>query len=147
MIAAPLRSQLRIRAEGVDVETAFAVVSQVDRYPEFVPGALSARIVGRDGLKWRVENVFGFGPVRLKFFSEAQLDPPRGLTIRSSDGPWRSLIIDWRLDERDGACLVACEAALEFRSSIMAALSRIAAGEAERRVSDAFAARLRAVGG
>ena len=147
MIGAPLRSQWRLQAEGVAVETAFSVVSDVERYPEFVPGALAARVLARSGNRWRVDNAFGFGPVRLRFVSEADVDPLRRLTIHSTDGPWRSLIVDWRLAERDGACLLDFVATLDFRSPFVAALARVAASEAERRIRSAFAARLLAAGG
>ena len=144
MIGGPLRSQWRLRLAGVPIAQAFAVVSDVERYPEFVPGALEARIIGREGARWRVDNAFGFGPIRLRFLSEAEVERPRGLTIRSSDGPWRAMTVRWELEEQDDACLVAFAASLDFRSAAAAALCSVALGEAERRVRKAFEARLKA---
>jgi Polyketide cyclase / dehydrase and lipid transport len=43
-------------------EQLFALVSDVESYPIFIPSCVSARIVEKRERIWRVENVFGVGP-------------------------------------------------------------------------------------
>ncbi len=119
----------------------FAIVADVERYPEFVPGSLSARILERRPGRWVVDNVFGFGPLRSQFRSIAEPDWPNALTIHSHDGPWREFLIRWRFHAEGGGCLLSCEATLDFRSPLLASLASLAAAEVERRVIAAFQTR------
>jgi coenzyme Q-binding protein COQ10 len=119
----------------------FDIVADVERYPEFVPGCLSARILERQPDRWLVDNVFGFGPMRSRFHSTAEPDSPSALTIRSRDGPWREFLIRWRFHAESGGCLLSCEATLDFRSPLLAGVASLVAAEVERRVIAAFQSR------
>lgn len=141
MNVAPLYRQWNRLFAGCDAEMLFAIVADVERYPEFVPGCLSAQILERQPSRWVVDNVFGFGPLRNRFLSLAEFDPPNTLTISSRDGPWHEFLIQWRFLPQSGGCSLSCEATLDFRSPLLAALANLAAAEVERRVIAAFQSR------
>ena len=123
----------------------FALVSDIESYPEFVPGCLQARIVERGETVWKVENVFGFGPVRSRFMSRAELDPPHRLDITSREEPWRDFRMNWRFEDSTAGCRLSCALALVFRSPLLARLARMASGEMERGVVSAFERRAKIV--
>jgi coenzyme Q-binding protein COQ10 len=138
---ATLRRRWSRRIVGCATQTLFAIVADVERYCEFVPGCVSARIVERQADRWIVDNVFGFGPLRSHFRSLAKLEPPNALTISSRDGPWRDFLVQWRFRQEGETCALSCDVKLGFRSPLLAALARVAAGEVERRLIAAFESR------
>ncbi|MCW2285956.1 coenzyme Q-binding protein COQ10 [Rhodoblastus acidophilus] len=119
-------------------EQLFGLASDIESYPSFVPGCRAARIVARDGGRLRVENVFGFGPLRHVFETRAELKPPGELVIVSRDGPWRCFSMIWRfLPERAG-CRLSCDVALDFESHMLNLVASVGAAEVERQVLAAF---------
>ena len=144
MKGGPVHRRWTLRVSGGRAEDVFATIADVESYPQFLSGVVSARVVRREPGRWMVENAFGLGPWRSRFRSHAEVDPPSALTIRSSDGPWRRLEIAWRVRQEGRSCLVSCAATLDFRSPVLAALARFSAADMERRVIAAFAARMKA---
>jgi coenzyme Q-binding protein COQ10 len=124
-------------------EQLFALVSDVENYPLFMPGCLSAHIVEKNERIWRVENVFGVGPIRTRFLSIAKLDPPRAIEISSNDELWREFRVFWRFDPCGSGCCVSCASSAVFRSPLLATLAKISEAEMEDRVVTAFEARAR----
>jgi coenzyme Q-binding protein COQ10 len=142
-----IHRQWQLRIEAGDVGSVFAVVSDVERYEEFLPGVGSARIVERGPNHWLVDNTFGFGPLQDPFRSRADFDPPHDLTIGSNNGPWRNLRIHWQVRQDGAACVLSCDATLEFRSGLLAALARVTVAQAERRIKAAFESRIKRIAG
>jgi coenzyme Q-binding protein COQ10 len=128
-------------------EQLFALVSDVESYPIFIPGCVSARIVAKNERIWRVDNVYGVGPIRRHFLSIAELDPPHAIKISSNDGLWRDFQMSWRFEPSGSGCRVSCTSSAEFRSPVLAALARISESEMEDRIIAAFEARARALFG
>ncbi|MCG6867254.1 MAG: type II toxin-antitoxin system RatA family toxin [Gammaproteobacteria bacterium] len=98
----------------------FAVVADVERYPEFVPGWESARILKRDETGLTVEQQIGIGPVCKRFRSRATIEPQSRIRIASIDGPFRRLEIDWSIvREVDDRCTVDLAIDIEARGGIV----------------------------
>jgi coenzyme Q-binding protein COQ10 len=76
-------------------EQIYAVVADIERYPEFVPGWSSARIIRREDQVCHVEQEIGLGLVQLSFASRAELRPPERIAISTTERPFRRLEIDW----------------------------------------------------
>jgi coenzyme Q-binding protein COQ10 len=102
-------------------EQIYAVVADIERYPEFVPGWSSARVIRRQDQVCHVEQEIGLGPVRLSFASRAELRPPERIVISTSERPFRRLEIDWVFvqDQNPG-----CEVRLSVDVEISAGLLR-----------------------
>jgi coenzyme Q-binding protein COQ10 len=116
----------------------FALVSDIERYPSFVPGCVGARITQRQGISWQVDNVYHFGPLRSRFISYAELHAPSRLDIKSSDGPWKTFHLAWRFEPRGAGCWLSCRFSVEFRSRVLATLAKLRGPETERQVMVAF---------
>jgi coenzyme Q-binding protein COQ10 len=125
----------------------FALVSDIESYPGFVPGCVATRILERGETVWLVDNVFGFGPFRRRFTTRAELDAPNGLLITSSDDPWRSFRLSWRLEPLTEGCRLICSFALGFRSATIGALAPLVMAEMDRRIIAAFEKRAAALYG
>ncbi|HTT41337.1 MAG TPA: type II toxin-antitoxin system RatA family toxin [Burkholderiales bacterium] len=76
-------------------EQVFDLAADVERYPEFLPGWISARIVKREADVLYVEQVLGIGPVRLRFGSRTMLHRPDRIAVTSSEPPFRHYSLTW----------------------------------------------------
>ncbi|MCP5366947.1 MAG: type II toxin-antitoxin system RatA family toxin [Hyphomicrobiales bacterium] len=134
-----MQRTVRHRFDQFTAEQLFAVASDIESYPDFIPHCVGARIRRRDGNDLVVDNLFAAGPARLRFTTHALFDPPRAIDITGTDGPFEHLRIAWRFTPQAGGGTVA-EFTLEtrFRRRLMARLSRLVTDHAERRVLDAF---------
>jgi coenzyme Q-binding protein COQ10 len=116
----------------------FAVASDIEKYPAFIPGCVAARIVERGEKRWRVDNVYAFGPMRYRFQSTAELDPPGSLDITSSDGPWQEFRLQWAFSALATGSHLSCKFNVLFRNSVVAAVAAFGNQEMERRIMNAF---------
>lgn len=134
-----LRRHWRMRFPAYPAEQLFALVSDIESYPQFVPGCVATRILERRANgTWLVDNVFGAGPLRWRFRSTASFDAPQRLEIVSQDGPWRRFAMLWSFTPDAEGCRVDVELDVAFRSSLLAALARTALPRAEPRIIRAF---------
>ncbi len=123
------------------------LASDIESYPFFVPGCVATRIIERRDNIWRVDNVFAFGPVRHRFISHAELNPPDGLEIASTDGPWTNFRLCWQFRPQETGCLLACRFTAEFRSGVVATIASLGQHSAEKRIMSAFERRAKALYG
>jgi coenzyme Q-binding protein COQ10 len=70
-------------------EQLFDLVADIERYPEFLPWWISSRIQRRESDTCYVEQVLGYGPIRMKFTSKAVLQRPVRIDVVSSEPPFR----------------------------------------------------------
>lgn len=98
----------------------FDLVADIERYHEFLPVWTHARITQRQGDYLTVMQGIDLGFTRLDFESRAELHRPERLQVRSSAGPFRDLLIDWRFTPvPDDGCVVRLAVSLEMRSSLL----------------------------
>jgi len=101
-------------------EQLFDLAADVERYPEFLPGWVSARIAKREGNVLQVEQVVGIGPVRLRFDSRTVLQRPERIDVTSSDGPFRHYHLTWLFaPDAAAACNLSVTVDLELRSALL----------------------------
>ncbi len=129
---------------GRSDEELWRVAADVEAYPRFVPWCREARILRRLGeRRLKVDNVYGAGPLRMRFRTIAELDPPAALVIRSSDGPFHDFRLAWHFRPLpDGGCRAEAEFEARLRSPLLQTLMRLSWGEAERRIIAAFRRRV-----
>ena len=131
----------------------FALVADVERYPEFVP--LCERLVvrerrERDGREMLVADMsVGFKAVHETFTSRVLLDR-ENRTIRATyvDGPFRHLDNVWRFEPKgERLCDVYFSIDYEFKSRMLAMLMGSQFDRAFRKFTSAFEARADALYG
>jgi coenzyme Q-binding protein COQ10 len=138
------RTTRRVRHSAQDM---FALVADVERYPEFVPfcESLVVRARRNDGDRdvLVAEMAVGYKLLRERFVSEVVLDRP-AMQIRADylDGPFRSLENLWEFrPHAEGGSEIRFSIAYEFRSRTLALVMGALFDRVFSTFADAFAAR------
>lgn len=101
-------------------EEVFDLAADIERYPEFLRWWISSRIQKRECNVCYVEQVLGFGPIRLQFASKAVLHRPDRIDVTSTDLPFRKYSLSWLVTElpRSG-CRISVAVDLELKSGLL----------------------------
>ena len=129
----------------------FALIADVERYPEFLPlcEALTVRSrKERDGNTLLVADMtVGYKAIRETFTTQVLLKPEEhAIDVKYIDGPFRYLDNRWRFEANpDGGCTVHFFIDYEFKSRILGALMGSMFDRAFRMFSEAFEKRADAI--
>ncbi len=121
----------------------FALVADVERYPEFLPWCVGARIRERTPDTVVADLVIGFKLIRERFTSRVTLDPPRRIDVTYTEGPFRYLNNHWEFTPVAGGCRIDFFVEFEFKSRLLQRVIEVVFGEAVRRMVGAFEKRAR----
>jgi coenzyme Q-binding protein COQ10 len=125
-------------------EQMFDLVADVERYPEFLPWCLAARVRERSGNVIVADLLIGFKMVRERFTSRVTLDRARQIDVAYTEGPLKYLNNHWTFtDLPGGGCEVDFFVDFEFRSMILQKIIGVLFNEAVRRMVSAFETRAR----
>ena len=125
-------------------EQLYQLVSEVERYPEFLPWCLAARVRTREERLLVADLVIGFKMVRERFTSRVKLDPAAlRIDVTYAEGPMRHLKNHWVFEPHSEGCLIDFYVDFEFRSKLLQKLIEALFHEAVRRMVGAFEARAR----
>lgn len=125
----------------------YRVVSEVERYPEFLPWVLGLRVKSRSGNVVIAEMMVGYKGFREKYTSKVVLDP-EALTVDvgQTEGPFRKLENHWRFTSKGpDACEVNFTIDFEFRNRLLGAVAGAAFEKALLKMTEAFEARAAAL--
>jgi coenzyme Q-binding protein COQ10 len=128
----------------------YAVVADVERYPEFLPWVAALRVKSREHVKDRdvalAEMSVSYGALRERYTSRVLLDPVnRSIDVVQTDGPFRVLENRWRFTPVSEGCRVDFAIKFEFRSKLLTALATRAFERVVLKMTDAFEARAKAL--
>ena len=125
-------------------EQLFDLVVDVQRYPEFLPWCLAARIRRREEDLLIADLVIGFKMVRERFTSRVEYDAD-DLTIDTTyaDGPFKKMESRWRFLPHQRGTLVDFHVDFEFKSRILQTLITALFSEAVKKMVAAFEERAR----
>lgn len=124
-------------------EQMFDLVADVERYPDFLPWVIGARVLRRERNVIHAELIIGFKMIRERYTSRIQLSRPGAIDVSYTHGPFRHLNNRWRFTAVEEGCRVDFHLDFEFRSRL---LNRVIGGlfnEAVRKMVSAFEARAR----
>lgn len=124
-------------------EQMYALVSDVARYPEFLPWTAAARIRSRtdhgDHEVMLADLVISFKVFREKFGSRVTLWPgAHAIDTAYIDGPFSHMESRWEFSEADGGCTVHFEVDFEFRNRLLQGAAGMFFNEAMQRIVRAF---------
>jgi coenzyme Q-binding protein COQ10 len=124
-------------------EQLFDLVADIERYPEFLPWCLGARIRERQPHLVVADLIIGFKMFRERFTSRVELDPPRQINVTYAEGPFRYLNNHWIFEKVPEGCRIDFFVDFEFKSRLMQKVIEVLFGEAVRRMVSAFEERAR----
>jgi ribosome-associated toxin RatA of RatAB toxin-antitoxin module len=126
----------------------FALVEDIERYPEFVPWVSRAEIISRSEREVVGQLEMHRGGVREKFTTRNALNPPREITLTLVSGPFKTLEGRWTFDPiGDRGTKVGLAIRFEFANAVMSLLLSRSFEKNCGELIDAFVARARAVYG
>jgi coenzyme Q-binding protein COQ10 len=125
----------------------FELVADVEKYPEFLPWCVAARIRSRTDAELVADLTIGFGPFRESFTSRVSLERPSRIRVRYENGPFRYLNNQWGFAPDPRGCAVDFFVDFEFRSRILQAAIGVVFNQAVHRMVNAFQRRARQIYG
>jgi coenzyme Q-binding protein COQ10 len=121
----------------------FALVANIERYPEFLPWCVGSRIKERQPDLIVADLVIGFRMFRERFTSRVSLDRPQRIDVTYADGPFRYLNNHWTFTADPEGCRVGFFVDFEFSSRLLQKVIEVLFSEAVRRMVGAFERRAR----
>ena len=123
-------------------EQLYALVADVQSYPQFLPWCLAARIRHQDEVSLAADLIIGFRMFREKFTSYVDLDAEElEINVRYAEGPFRYLSNKWRFLPHEEGCEIDFYVDFEFNSRLLQSVIETLFTEAVRRMVQAFEAR------
>ena len=123
----------------------FDLVADIERYPEFLPWCIGARITRREPKLIHADLIIGFRMIRERFTSRVSLDRANGrIEVAYLDGPFKYLRNRWLFEPAENDMTrLDFFVDFEFRSALLRRLIGVLFNEAVRRMVAAFEARAR----
>lgn len=119
-------------------EQLFALVADIERYPEFLPWCIGARIKERQPNLVVADLIIGFKVFRERFTSRVVLDPTGKIDVTYAEGPFRYLDNHWTFERAPEGCRIGFFVDFEFKSRLMQKVIEVLFSEAVRRMVGAF---------
>ena len=143
-----MTSHSESRVVPYSADLMFAIVADVERYPEFVPWTVSLRVLKREpfgeGEVLTAETVVGFRALRERYKSRVVLDPKtRTIDVTQVEGVFRELETHWRFTPEGAGCRVDFSISFEFKSKMLTAVAGSAFALVVTQMTQAFEERAR----
>lgn len=139
MVSIALSRELPFRPEQL-----FEIAADVERYPEFVPGWRSAKVLQRSETSCVTVQVVGFGPVVQQFRTRTCFHRPDEIRVTAIEGPFDVFQLRWRFNAKPhDRCLVVLDGRIEMRSVPLRAVLSHAANSFADAILAAFESRAR----
>jgi coenzyme Q-binding protein COQ10 len=120
------------------VEQLYALVSDVERYPQFLPWCVAARITRRETDWLTADLIVGFKMIRERFSSRVTFGERR-IDVTYTDGPFKYLNNHWIfVAEGEQSTVIDFYIDFEFRSRLLQKLMGAVFNEAVRMMVGAF---------
>jgi coenzyme Q-binding protein COQ10 len=122
-------------------EKLYNLVSDVEKYPDFLPWCIALRVRSREVNMINADMIIGFKVFREKFSTRVTLNPPRRIDVEYLDGPFKYLNNHWIFKPIDGACEIDFYVDFEFKSILLQKAIGAVFNEAVQKMINAFEAR------
>ena len=123
-------------------ELMYAVVSDVEKYPLFLPWVVALRVLSRGDNRLTAEMAVGYGALRERYTSQVILDPvERRVEVSQTSGPFKILENHWHFTPNGEGCDIAFSIQFEFKSRLLHSVASTKFEKAMLKMTDAFEAR------
>jgi coenzyme Q-binding protein COQ10 len=128
----------------------YAVVADVEKYPEFLPWVVALRVLRREVVRDRdvifAEMAVGYGALRERYTSRVVLDPKdRRIDVVQTEGPFKILENHWHFTPSETGSVVEFSIVFQFKNRLLNAVASAALEKVMFRMADAFEARAKAL--
>lgn len=120
-------------------EQMFDLVSDIEKYPEFLPWCAAVRINSQDENRIVADLMIGYKLLRETFTSEVTLKRPGLISVNYRDGPFKHLLNRWIfIADGDGGTIVDFSIEFEFKNHVLEGLMSFFFDEAVMRMVSSF---------
>ncbi len=137
-------SHTETRSVPYPAELMYAVVSDVEKYPQFLPWVVALRVLVRKPDGMSAEMAVGYGGLRERYTSDIKLTPAiHRIDVTQTSGPFEVLENHWQFTPRgDGqGCEVTFSILFEFKSRLLHSVAGAKFEKVMLKMADAFEAR------
>jgi ribosome-associated toxin RatA of RatAB toxin-antitoxin module len=121
----------------------YALINDIDSYPQFLPWCTHARVESRTPREIVATIGVRQGALQGEFTTRNTLDPDRSVQMRLVTGPFRTLEGEWLLTPVADGCRVELTMRFAFRNAVTGLLFGAKFAETVGSLVDAFVARAR----
>ena len=126
--------------------TMFALVDDVERYPEFLPWCPSTQVLERTGELTRARIDIGYHGIRTHISTVNRKRPPERMDLELVEGPFERFQGHWRfVPLGEAGCRVELALEYSFSSTAVGAVLRPVLGRVLETLVERFVARARAL--
>ena len=130
----------------------YALVADIEKYPEFLPWCIALRTVkreeGEEGTVLHADMIVAYKVFRERFRTEVLLEPAsHAIDTHYVDGPFRHLHNRWRFENQPEGSKIHFFIEFEFNNILLQATARAVFEKAFARMTEAFVARAHEVYG
>lgn len=101
-------------------EQMFALVNDVESYPQFMDGCQQVRLIERDQDSLTAELVLGKAGLKYAFTTRNALKPPVAMDMQLVEGPFRAFEARWQFQAlSESACKVSLHMHFEFSGGLV----------------------------
>ncbi len=133
-------------------ELMYAVVSDVEKYPQFLPWVVGLRVLSRHQNGLTAEMAVGYGALRERYTSDVVLDPnTHRIDVKQTKGPFKTLENHWQFtpisNEKMGeqGCEIVFSILFEFKNRLLHSVAGAKFEKVMLKMADAFEARAAAL--
>ena len=145
-------SHRETRTVPYPAELMYAVVADVEKYPEFLPWVMALRVLSRREGGLTAEMAVGYGALRERYTSDVALDPiQRRIDVIQAKGPFKQLENHWHFtpifNEKMGGegCEITFSILFEFKSRLLHSVAGAKFEKVMLKMADAFEARAKTI--
>jgi ribosome-associated toxin RatA of RatAB toxin-antitoxin module len=121
----------------------FALINDIESYPQFLPWCTHARVLSRTATEIVATIGVRQGALHGEFTTRNALEPVHCIRMSLVSGPFRMLEGEWRLSAVDGGCRVELSMRFAFNSRLATLLFEPRFAQTIASLVDAFVARAR----
>ena len=101
-------------------EQLFDLAADVERYPEYLPWWVAARVRRRGTESYETDQIIGLGPIRQRFTSITLLHRPTMIEVTSTDRRFELFLLRWTFKRLPrGGCHVALTVDMTLRAGFL----------------------------
>ena len=127
-------------------ELMYAVVSDVEKYPQFLPWVLALRVLTRRENGLTAEMAVGYGALRERYTSDVAMNPAiRRIDVTQIKGPFKTLENHWQFTPQGEGCEITFSILFEFRNRLLHSVAGAKFEKVMLKMADAFEARAAAL--
>lgn len=131
---------------GYSAAQMFALVEQVEKYPEFLPWCGEVKVAERTETNLTATLAINFHGIRQSFTTKNINQPPHSMQMNLVDGPFRQLTGGWKFTElRPDACKIEFDLNYDFSSKLLEHLIGPVFSKIANSFVDSFCSRAEAI--